>query len=80
MTYGGQTFDVDIELGLNADSGQVFAKFQSIDPNTNLPPATCLSVFLPPEDGTGRGQGYFSYTVQPNVGLATGTQIHNVAL
>ena len=61
------------------DPGQVFARLQSIDPNTSLPP-NVLTGFLPPEDGTGRGQGYFSYTVQPKAGLATGTPISNVAL
>ncbi len=82
MTYNGQTFDVDIELGLIANTGgeEVFARFQSIDPNTNLPPSNVLTGFLPPEDGTGRGMGYFSYTVQPKTGLPTGTQIRNVAL
>src|SRR5262249_40574603 len=35
--------------------------------------------FLPPEDGTGRGQAHFSYTVRPVSGLATGTEIRNVA-
>ena len=35
--------------------------------------------FLPPEDGTGRGMGYITYTVKPKTGLATGTQIRNVA-
>ena len=80
MTYNDQTFDVDIELGLNLDTGEVYARFQSIDPNTNLPPANVLTGFLPPEDGTGRGQGYFSYIVQPKANLPTGTQIRNVAL
>ena len=32
-----------------------------------------LTGFLPPEDGTGRGKGYFSYVVQPKAGLPTGT-------
>ena len=35
--------------------------------------------FLPPEDGTGRGLGYFSYTVMARAGLPTGTQFRNVA-
>jgi hypothetical protein len=39
-----------------------------------------LTGFLPPEDGTGRGQGYFSFTVEPKAGLVTGTEIRNVAL
>ena len=38
-----------------------------------------LTGFLPPEDGTGRGMGYVSYTVNPKTGLSTGTQIRNVA-
>ena len=38
-----------------------------------------LTGFLPPEDGTGRGMGHISYTVSPNAGLPTGTQIRNVA-
>ena len=79
MTYNSQTFDVQIELGLNADTGQVYAHFLSIDPNTQLPPDV-LTGFLPPEDGTGRGMGYFSYIVQPKASLPTGTQIRNVAL
>ena len=79
MTYNNQTFDVEIELGLNVDTGQVYAHFLSIDPNTQLPPDV-LTGFLPPEDGTGRGMGFFSYIVQPKAGLTTGTQIRNVAL
>src|SRR5207245_826855 len=39
-----------------------------------------LTGFLPPEDGTGRGMGHISYTIQPKAGLPTGTQIRNVAL
>ncbi len=78
MTYGGLTFDVLIELGLNLSTGVITATFQSIDPIDNLPPSLLIG-FLPPEDGTGRGLGYFSYTAMPNAGLPTGTEIHNVA-
>ena len=39
-----------------------------------------LAGFLPPENGTGRGKGYISYTIQTKAGLATGTQIRNVAV
>jgi hypothetical protein len=79
MTYNGKTFDVDVEAGIHTDTGQVYATFASIDPNTELPPDV-LTGFLPPEDGTGRGEGYVSYMIQPNAGLATGTAITNVAL
>jgi len=79
ITENGQSFDVDIELGLNTATGQVYAHFLSINPNTQLPPDV-LTGFLPPEDGTGRGMGFFSYTIDPKAGLPTGTQIRNVAL
>jgi RHS repeat-associated protein len=79
MTYNGQTFNVAIELSLNPATGLVTAVYQSIDPKTELPPEV-LTGFLPPEDGTGRGTGYFSYTILAKAGLATGTQIRNVAL
>ena len=80
-TDNGKTFDVEISLGLDPATGVISATFQSIDPNTQLPP-DLLTGFLPPEDGTGRGMGYFpTYIVQPKAGgLATGTQIRNVAV
>ncbi len=79
MTYNGTTFDVDVEAGIHTATGQVYATLTSIDPNTELPPDV-LTGFLPPEDGTGRGEGYVSFMIQPNLGLATGTAITNVAL
>ena len=80
MTYNGQTFNVEIEAGIHSDTGQVYATFQSLDPNTELPPANVLTGFLPPEDGTGRGQGYLNFTVSPKSAVATGVVIPNVAL
>ncbi len=79
MTYNGQTFDVLVEAGIRTDTGEVYASFLSLDPSTGLPPDV-LTGFLPPEDGTGRGMGHVSYTVRPKSGLATGTEIRNVAL
>src|SRR5262249_43822030 len=68
MTYNGRTFQVEIEAGLRSQTGQIFATFQSIDPATSLPPDV-LTGFLPPENGTGRGQGHVSYTIRPRSGL-----------
>jgi RHS repeat-associated protein len=79
MTYNGETFDVEVDAGINAGTGVVYATFQSIDSKTGLPPEA-LTGFLPPENGTGQGMGYVSFLIQPNAGLATGTQITNVAL
>ena len=79
MTYNGVDFEVQIEAGIRSDTGEVYANFYSIDPNTSLPPSVLVG-FLPPEDGTGRGMGHFSYTVDAKSGLADGTEIRNVAL
>ncbi len=78
ITENGQPIEVDIELMLNPQTGLATATFQSIDPSTQLPPDV-LTGFLPPEDNTGRGKGYFTYIVAPKAGLPTGTQIRNVA-
>jgi RHS repeat-associated protein len=78
MTYNGVPFDVVINASLNYQTRQLTVTFQSIDPSTQLPPSV-LTGFLPPENATGRGEGYVSYLISPNPGLATGTQIRNVA-
>ncbi len=79
MTYGGQTFEVQIEAGLRGDSGKVYATFRSINPSTSLPPPVNIG-FLPPEDGTERGMGHFSYVINAKSNLPTGTEIRNIAL
>ena len=79
MNYNDRDFQVEIRLALDAQTGKVTAVFQSIDPATDLPPDV-LTGFLPPEDGTGRGRGQFSYIVEPKPDLPTGTEIRNVAL
>lgn len=78
MTQDDKTFDVEVEFCFDSDTGLIRAVFQSLDPATQLPPDV-LTGFLPPEDGTGCGQGYFAYTVQPKSTLVTGTEIRNVA-
>ncbi len=78
MTYNDQRFDVQIELTFDSSTGFVRAVFQSLDPATFLPPDV-LTGFLPPEDGTGIGQAHFAYTIQVKAGLATGTELRNIA-
>ena len=75
----GRSFEVDVELSFNAQTGEITVVFQSIEPGTELPPDVFAGL-LPPEDGTGRGQGFFSYTVDPLPNLPTGTEIRNIAL
>ena len=44
-----------------------------------MPPSNPLVGFLPPEDGTGRGEGYVTYSISPSPGVANGTTVSNVA-
>ena len=78
ITYNGVSFEVQVSVDLDFASGLMTAEFNSINPATYLPPSVLVG-FLPPEDGTGRGQGHVSYTIQAKTGLPTGTQILNVA-
>lgn len=78
LSVDGYQFVVQIEAGIRLDTGEVYARFQSLNPTSGLPPPVDIGM-LPPENGTGRGQGHVSYVIRPNVGLATGTEIRNVA-
>jgi RHS repeat-associated protein len=79
MSYNDQEFVVEVELSVDPFNGLVTVVFQSIDPNTFLPPDV-LTGFLPPEDGTGRGKGHVGFTIYPRTDLPSGTGIRNVAL
>lgn len=79
MTLGGHTFEVWFEAGIDFATRQLRFTFQSIDPGTMLPPDV-LTGFLPPEDGTGRGQAFADYLIKPTSGLPTGTQVRSTAL
>ncbi len=74
----GRTFEVWFEADVDYAARTLRFAFQSIDPAFLLPPDV-LTGFLPPEDGTGRGQGYVTYTIAPDEGLTTGTEIRNIA-
>lgn len=78
VQFDGVDFEVEIEAGIRLETGEVFATFRSIVPETGLPPSIEIG-FLPPEDGTGRGQGRISYIIWPHKDLPTGTEIRNVA-
>jgi subtilase family serine protease len=70
---------VEITAGVDAQNRQAFWIFRSIDPATGEPPESGLLGFLPPEDGTGRGQGWVEYTIQPGSTVPTGTVVYNQA-
>ena len=79
MSFNGVDFEVQVEAGIHLSTGEVYANFYSLDPLSGLPPFVDIG-FLPPENGTGRGQGYFTYIIKAKEGLSPGTKIRNVAL
>jgi RHS repeat-associated protein len=79
MSYNQQVFNVEVELSFDSTTGLVTAAYQSVDPTNGLPPDV-MTGFLPPEDGTDIGKAHFSYSVTPKPGLASGTQLRNIAL
>ena len=69
----------DISAGVDISTGQVTWTLTAIDPATGEQPNGALQGLLPPNDSTGRGQGFVSYTVKAKPTAATGAQINNQA-
>ena len=65
---------VEVTAAFNAVTGTLAWTFRSLDPVSLDLPADALAGFLPPDDDTGRGQGFVSYTIEPGVLDATGTR------
>ena len=80
--YVDEQYDMALEVhisgGIDMTKGEIYLTFFSIDPETGLPPSVDKG-FLPPENGNGRGQGYFTYLIRPGSDLPTGTVIRNIA-
>lgn len=70
---------VPVRLEVNGVTRVLTATFRSLDPDTGLPPDGIDDGFLPVNDATHRGEGFFSYTVRPLPNLPTGTEIRNLA-
>jgi RHS repeat-associated protein len=68
---------VDVNASLDPLAGGVTWTFTTIDPTTlDEPAGNLLEGFLPPDDATGRGEGWVSYTVQPKAADPTGTVVN----
>jgi RHS repeat-associated protein len=78
FTFNNRTFNVVLEAFVDTFARELVVTLNAVDPRTQLPPEL-VTGFLPPEDGTGRGQGFITYTVRPVAGLATGTPIRSIA-
>jgi len=76
--YKDTDFEVHIKAGINQETGEIYAHFYSLLPDSELPPPVDIG-FLPPEDDTGRGMGHINYTINHKKGLADNTEIRNIA-
>lgn len=64
---------------LNDSTHVLTAKYESLDPLTMKPTEDALLGFLLPNDSTGRGEGFISYSIKAKDSIATGTVINNMA-
>lgn len=67
---------LDVTAGVMVPDNYAYWIFQSIDPATGLPPTGNLG-FLPVNDSLnpGNGQGYVTFTINPQPGIVTGDEI-----
>jgi RHS repeat-associated protein len=70
---------VDVETEINLATGCFKATLRQLDPETGELPEDPFAGFLPPEDGSGRGQGHVSYSVSSKDDLEDGRIIRNKA-
>ncbi len=77
-TFQGQA-RVDITAALDPDTGKITWTLKVIDTATGTFPEDAEAGFLPPENGSGRGQGHVTFTVRPKPGIADGAVITNQA-
>ena len=78
-TIPGNPDPVAITASLDRTTGVVTWHLELIDLTTGGLPADPYAGFLPVEDGTGRGDGFVTFTILPTAGVASGTQITNTA-
>ncbi len=69
-------FDVDVLATINVETGVATWIFTTIDPSTGQIPVDPTIGFLPPDDSAGVGEGFVSYTIDPNTSDSTGTVIN----
>ncbi len=70
---------VDVIASLDRPTRTLTLRLDALDPDTGWWPDNPLVGLLPPNDGTGRGEGSISYLVRPKTGLPSGTRLENRA-
>ena len=70
---------VDVSGEFDPATGVITWVFRTLDPDTGALPLDALAGFLPPNDTSGRGQGYVTFSVEQKADLSLGTTIDNFA-
>ncbi len=70
---------LDLVAGINAITNEAFWRFSTIDPESGNATLDPFGGFLPPNDSTGRGEGFVTYDIYLEPGVAAGTVISNQA-
>jgi hypothetical protein len=68
-----------VVAGLNTREGSTFWQLTTIDPTTGNQVNNPFGGFLPPNDSTGRGQGYVKYTIKADPSVPSGYELKNFA-
>lgn len=70
---------VNVSGTFNPQVGRIEWRVTCVDTNTGTWPIDVFAGILPPEDGTGRGQGHVRFRVKPKTTTPIGTVITNAA-
>jgi len=70
---------INFSLSFNPKLGRLELRLRAIDTAIGKPPIDPLTGFLPPEDGSGRGTGYFNFRILPEPDLEQGVLLKNYA-
>ncbi len=67
-------FDLMVTAGIDVANHRLFWYLQTIDPATQMPPLASQPElgFLPPNDSTGKGEGFVTFTIEPNRNMPNG--------
>ena len=68
-------FDVDVTVSIDTVTGLATWILQAVDPETGEAPDDALAGFLPPNDESGIGEGFVTYTIRARRDAETGDVI-----
>jgi RHS repeat-associated protein/uncharacterized repeat protein (TIGR01451 family) len=75
----GTSLTVTASFNFNVQTGLLTVILMSLDPLTGKAPLAVGAGFLPSDDTQGDGKGFVQYTIQPRVGLNSGSSVQQEA-